>query len=144
MTARVSGWFLALWSAGFAFVHIAWAAGWRAGVPADAPPISDRPWFLAYDLLAGGLMLAAVPVALALAHGNTWPLLRRATIAGAILALARGLPALFLDITAGTYDGLSFGADVWFTVAGLAGLLLVRATPRPDRDVDGSLSDLRT
>lgn len=143
MTARASGWFLAIWSAAFAFVHIAWAAGWRAGVPADAPPISDRPWFLAYDLLAGGLMLAAAPVAMALAHGSTRRLLRRATTAGAILALARGLPALILDVTAGTYDGLSFGADIWFTVAGLAGLLLARAAPRPDRHVDASLSDLR-
>lgn len=50
---RRLGDFLVVWSVGFALVHAVWALGWRAGVPADQPPIADRPVFLAYDVVAG-------------------------------------------------------------------------------------------
>jgi len=133
--------FLAVWSAGFACVHVAWALGWEAGVPADAAPIADRPWFLAYDLLAGFLMYAAAAVCVVFALGRDTPLLRRATVVCSVLSLARGVPALGLDVTTGNLTGVGFGADVWFTVAGLAGLALVlvsrpaspRRTPAPGR-----------
>ncbi len=133
MTTAFSGWFLAVWSFGFACVHVAWGLGWRGGVPADAAPIADRPVFLAYDLVAGGLMFAAAPVAVALAAGSTSRLLRRVTLVGSLLALGRGVPALVLDVAGSTYDGVGFGADVWFTVAGAVGLVLLWSRRRDER-----------
>ena len=130
MTARRLGFLLSLWSFGFACVHLAWAAGWRAGLPADFAPISDRPWFLAYDIAAGVLMYGAAGVAVLLALGRTTPLLVRATVIGSLLALARGVPALVFDLGSGELTGVGFGADVWFTVAGVLGLALARAARR--------------
>lgn len=130
MTARRLGFLLSFWSFGFACVHMAWGAGWRGGLPADFAPISDRPWFLAYDLAAGALMYAAAGVALLLALGRTTPLLVRATVIGSWLALARGVPALVFDLGSGELTGVGFGADVWFTVAGVLGLALARTARR--------------
>ncbi|MDQ4053210.1 MAG: hypothetical protein M3237_10985 [Actinomycetota bacterium] len=132
---------LAVWGAGFACVHVAWAVGWEAGLPADAVPIAERPWFLAYDLLAGFLMYAVAAACVVFALGRETPLLRRATVGCSVLALARGVPALGLDVATGNMTGVGFGADVWFTVAGLAGLAMVRVsrpasprrTPAPGR-----------
>ncbi|MDE9364805.1 hypothetical protein PZ938_04245 [Luteipulveratus sp. YIM 133132] len=118
--------FLGVWSGGFAVVHLAWAAGWRWGVPSDAAPIADRPFFLAYDMVAGLLMLASAAVCIPFWRGHARTLWRRATLVGAVLALLRGVPALVFDVTSGTYGVVSFGADVWFTVAGVAGLALLR------------------
>ena len=131
MTARTLGRLLAVWSFGFAWVHVAWAAGWRAGVPAGAPPIGDRPWFLAYDLTAGALMFCAAAVAWTLARGRRSEALTRLTVAGAVLALLRGVPALAMDLAAGDLNGTGVLADAWFTVAGLLGLALVRAASHP-------------
>jgi hypothetical protein len=132
--------FLGVWSFAFACVHVAWALGWTAGVPADAAPISERPWFLAYDLLAGLLMYAAAAVCAVFAIGREPPGLRRATVICSALALARGVPALVLDVGTGNMTGVGFGADVWFTVAGVAGLALVRvsrpASPRGTSGLD--------
>lgn len=128
-TVLLSG-FLALWSASFACVHVAWALGWEAGVPADAAPIAERPWFLAYDLLAGLLVYAAAGVCVLFALGKETSRLRRTTVVCSVLALGRGLPALALDLATTTFSGVGFGADVWFTVAGLAGLALVSVSRR--------------
>ena len=73
MSARRVGIFLALWSFGFACVHVAWALGWRAGVPESSPPISERPIFLTYDLVSGGLMFAAAWVSVLLIRENLSP-----------------------------------------------------------------------
>jgi hypothetical protein len=109
-------------------------AGLDGGVPADAAPISERPWFLAYDLLAGLLMYAAAVVCAMFAVERETPRLRRATVICSFLALGRGIPALVFDVSTGNLTGAGFGADVWFTVAGVAGLALVRvsrpASPR--------------
>lgn len=121
---RSLGIFLAVWSFGFACVHLAWAAGWRGGLDDSFGPIFERPWFLAYDVLAGLLMYAAAAGALRLAGGRATPALLRVTQVAAIGALLRGAPALVFDVIGGTYDVVSFGADVWFTVAGAAGLIL--------------------
>ena len=133
MTTRRLGVLLSAWSFGFACVHMAWALGWRAGVPADAAPISQRPVFLAYDLLAGVLMYSAAWVALRLATGRVSVLLVRATVAGSVIALARGVPALAWDVTTGHLGGVAAAADVWFTLAGIGGLALVRSLRRDDR-----------
>lgn len=126
--ARALGVLLAAWSFGFACVHMAWALGWRGGLPSSFAPISERPWFLAYDVLAGLLMYAAAVVAVLLGAGHTGRVLRRATLAGAVLSLLRGAPALVFDVVGGDYDLVGFGADVWFTVSGILGLLLLRVT----------------
>jgi len=131
MNARRLGPLLCFWSFGFACVHLAWAAGWRGGLPADFAPISDRPWFLAYDVAAGLLMYAAAVVAALLALGRGTPLLARATVVGSVLALGRGLPALVFDLSSGELGGVGFGADVWFTVAGILGFMLARTVTRP-------------
>lgn len=130
MRVGVTGWVLAVWSFAFACVHMAWALGWRAGVPPEAEPIAERPWFLAYDVAAGVLMYAAAAVAVLLARGGLSDRIRgrlmTATLIGSLLALARGVPALVWDMSAGEFTGVGFGADAWFTVAGLLGLVLWR------------------
>lgn len=130
MSARRVGIFLALWSFGFACVHVAWALGWRAGVPESSPPISERPIFLTYDIVSGGLMFAAAWVCVLLIRENlsqrARDMLLRATLVGSVLALLRGVPALVLDVVDGVQPGLGLYADVWFVVAGSAGVLLWR------------------
>ena len=115
---------LAVWSFGFACVHMAWAAGWRGGLPDSFDSIFERPWFLAYDIVAGLLMYAAAVGALMLTFGRATPRLRKATVICSVLALLRGAPAVLFDVMGGDYDVVSFGADVWFTVSGIAGLAL--------------------
>jgi hypothetical protein len=131
MSIRRVGIFLALWSFGFACVHVAWALGWRAGVPESAPPILERPVFLTYDLVSGGLMFAAAWVSVSLMGEDmsqrVRDLLLRATLIGSLLALLRGVPALVWDGLSGARPGLGLFADVWFVVAGTAGLLLWHA-----------------
>src|SRR5688572_9806445 len=130
MRTRVLGSLLAAWSFGFACVHLAWAVGWRGGLPDDGPSVADRPWFLAYDLFAGLLMYAAAGVAWLLPRmsGERERTLRTATLVGSIAALGRGVPALAWDVDNAELSGVAFLADMWFTVAGVAGLLLWRAT----------------
>jgi hypothetical protein len=136
MTSRRIGAFLAVWSAGFAAVHVAWALGWRGGVPLEAEPISGRPELLAYDLAAAVLMLAAAYVAARLARGGLPHRTRRrlvqATLGGSVVALLRGLPALVVHLATGTSGALGPAVDMWFAVAGVAGLLLWRAVRRED------------
>ncbi|TQL66377.1 hypothetical protein FB381_0231 [Nocardioides albertanoniae] len=130
---RVVGWLLAAWSFSFACVHFAWALGWEGGLPGGTPPIADRPWFLAYDVAAGLLMVVAAPVAVAIGRGRAGRWLRRTTLVVAVLALLRGAPALAIDVATSEYSGVSFGSDVWFVLAGLGGLILLRLTRVPVR-----------
>ncbi len=110
-------------------------------MPESSPPISERPIFLTYDLVAGGLMFAAAGVAAGLARGDisrrVMGVLLRATLVGSLLALVRGVPALVWDVLSGAQPGLGLFADFWFVVAGAAGLLLWRtagAMSRSPRD----------
>lgn len=121
---RPIGIFLAAWSFGFACVHMAWATGWRMWLDDDMPSIFERPWFLAYDIVSGLLMFAAAWVAWRLATGPTVRWMRTATLVGSTLALLRGVPIIISDVITSEYAGISFFADVWFTVSGLAGLAL--------------------
>ena len=58
----------ASWALVFAFFHVVWAAGWYIGLdPIQAAAAFAVPWKLIYDLVAGGMCIVAVPVALALA-----------------------------------------------------------------------------
>jgi hypothetical protein len=143
MTTRRLGLLLAVWSAGFACVHVAWALGWRGGVPASAAPIGERPAFLAYDVLAAVLMYAAAGVALTI--GRLGPAAVRVTQVAAVLALLRGVPALVLDAATRDVSAVGLVADTWFAVAGVAGLMLARAAapgrsraPRRPRPAGGA------
>ena len=110
MSIRRVGIFLALWSFGFACVHVAWALGWRAGVPDSASPISERPVFLTYDLVSGGLMFVAAGVAVSLIREDmsqrVRDLLLRATLVGSLLALLR----VCLPSSGSVWTGLSQGS----------------------------------
>lgn len=128
MRPQIIGKALAAWSFSFGCVHLAWAAGWRGGLDESFESIFERPWFLAYDVLAGLLMIAAAGGALHLASGSGTERLRRVTRVASILALLRGAPALVMDAAAGDFGVVSFGADLWFTVAGIAGILLWAST----------------
>ena len=61
----------ALWALIFAVLHVAWAFGWYIGLDEEpARKAFERGWFLAYDLIAAGLCVLAVAVALALRFGD--------------------------------------------------------------------------
>ncbi len=145
---RSSTWLLlagAAWAMGFAVVHLYWAAGGRAGVPAGAGAIGARPWFLAYDLVAAAALAAAAVTGVALAAGwggagrRRW--LRRAAVAGALVALLRGGVGVVQDVVLAVTDGPGPGVgaiyDVWFAAAGVlflpAALRLRRERASRDR-----------
>lgn len=129
-------------SFGFACIHIAWALGWRVGLDPAYASISDRPWFLAYDLLAAFLMYVAAVIAWLLAHGNLSPRVTRRLVAltliGSALSLARGLPALAWDAVTGATGLVGLGADLFFTVAGLLGVALAVGVRRPRAEEEQS------
>lgn len=57
----------AVWALIFAVFHFVWASGWYIGLDAEqARRAFAVRWKLIYDLVAGGMCLVAVPVALAL------------------------------------------------------------------------------
>ncbi len=115
-----------LWAWGFAAVHGYWAAGGRVGVPRGTPEIWQRPAFLAYDLTAATVLLAAGAVAMLLATptggGRRRLFLVHLALVGGAAALLRGGLGLVQDLT-GAITGdavhpVSALVDGWFTVAG--------------------------
>jgi len=132
----------AAWTVLFASVHFYWAAGGRLGTAAGSGPMSDRTWFLVYDLAAATIFVAAAAVACLLATGGSQgrfeALLVRATWWGALLALVRGGAGLAQDgvmvIVNAHLKDLALGAayDGWFTIAGVVFLLVARGL-RPVR-----------
>lgn len=123
----------ALWCAGFALTHGYWALGGRAGVDAGVPDIATRPVFLAYDVVAGLLLLGGAVFAVVVAAGRvpavSVPLARRVAGAVAVLLAVRGLVGVLQDaLTLASGDALGVGAvyDAWFLVAAVlfAGLAL--------------------
>ncbi len=120
----------ALWALIFTALHVVWAMGWYIGLDAEsARKAFERGWFLAYDLIAAGLCLFAVAVALALFQpwGRRLP---RSLISvpawgcAGILVLRAGAGVTHLAFLAATADNnvssaLSFW-DLWFCLgAGL-------------------------
>ena len=53
------------------------------------------------------------------------------TLVGSVAALLRGAPAPMLDVADKAPVGVGLLADIWFTVAGAAGLALWTATREP-------------
>ncbi|MDI9896309.1 MULTISPECIES: hypothetical protein [Nocardiaceae] len=135
---RTVAYFLALSSAVFAAVHVAWAAGWRGGVPAEIAPIGERPVFLAYDLVATAIIAIGAGLFAWFGTGiesTVWH--RRVTFAmlvGSCLALARGVPASMLDVVTlaqgGQVQTVGIIADLWFGVVGTGGFVIARSARR--------------
>lgn len=122
---------LACWCVWFAILHFAWALGWRWGVPIGQAPIVERPFFLAYDLAAGVVILAAAVIAgwVSLEEDA----LRRRGLArlifvGSLVAGLRGTLGLLGDadiiLSGSQVPMVSALADLWFLVAGTLGAVL--------------------
>ena len=122
-----------IWAGAFAVVHVYWALGGRIGVPESAEPISQRTWFLVYDVVAGALCVLAVVLLVALARACR----RSAPPQTLLLALRAGCAALALRGIVGLAGDAVLLArgepqtamlfDVWF----LAGALLFAAALGP-------------
>lgn len=138
---RIAAAALSLNSGWFALIHIAWAFGWRWGLPAQMPPISQRPWFLAYDLAAALAMLVLASVSARIAVSPSRLAARGVYLfmfATAVVCAVRagiGIPGDVAAWRDGTLTVLTVVADAWFLVtAALASTLFLRArsarTPR--------------
>ncbi len=137
-THRAVAYFLALSSAVFAVVHVAWAVGWRGGVPAEIAPIGERPVFLTYDLVAAAIIALGAGLFAWFGTGidsTVWQ--RRVTSAmliGSCFALARGVPALMLDVVTlargDQVHTVGIIADLWFGVVGTGGFVIARSARR--------------
>jgi len=122
-----------LWAGAFAIAHVYWAFGGRLGVPASTEPMSQRTWFLIYDVSAGVLCLLAVVLLVAFARAckESVPppaLLVAVRVGCAVLAL-RALVGLAGDLFLMTRGelGAAMLFDIWF----LAGALLFAAALGP-------------
>jgi len=118
----------ALWALIFAVLHVVWAMGWYIGLDADAARKAfERGWFLAYDLIAAGLCLLGVGLALALIQswGRRLPRSLISVLAwgcAGILALRAGASVIHLAFLAAAgnnvWSVLSFW-DAWFCLGAI-------------------------
>ncbi len=135
---RRGGVLLSLWCGWFAVVHVAWALGWRWGVPDRLPPISERPVFLVYDLVAACAMFLLAFFALALARrpailrANSWA--RKVLRVGAVVTGVRAVVGVFGDVALALDEQVpttvTLVADLWFAVATALMLALLVANHR--------------
>ena len=131
----IRGWAVALavWSAIFGAIHVAWALGWRWGVPSDQAPIAERPIFLTYDLVAAAAMLAAAAVAARVAVRPDLLMRRRLRVVmfvATAVAAVRGVVGLTGDMVllvgGKPPAAVSALADIWFVGSAVVGSLLLR------------------
>lgn len=54
---------MAVNSAWFAALHVLWALGWRWGTPDSMASVSERSWFLVYDVVAAVVIFGLVMIA---------------------------------------------------------------------------------
>lgn len=112
----------------FGLVHFYWAIGGTVGTDDAKGAMSDRPWFLAYDIAAGIIFVAVAAGAAALSAKVGNPRLRAQLVTacrwGGSLALLRGGLALVQDVA--MFDEIRIGVvyDLVFT---LGGLIFLRA-----------------
>jgi len=119
-------------SAAFAALHVYWAFGGRFGVPSGTAPISQRPAFLAYAVIATAVFVAFAVAGLRLARGDQSSALVRAVRIGSVCALARGGVGLVEDmfgLMVGNGIGMGAVYDLWFVWLGV--LFLVAWAPQP-------------
>ena len=111
------------WAVLFAAAHGYWAVGGRLGVPSDMAEIAQRPWFLAYDVVAGllcvlGAALLARLVGVQARGRSPAVALVRVLRLGAVLLGLRAVVGLLGDVAllAGGEAGATMLFDVWFAV----------------------------
>lgn len=119
----------ALWALIFAALHVAWAMGWYIGLDAESMKKAfERRWFLIYDLIAAGLCVLAVALALALVQSWGRRLPRSlinvtAWTCAAILALrgvAGVVKTVYLAAVGNSLSSVLSFWDLWFCLgAGL-------------------------
>ena len=142
--ARRWCWAVATWSFIFAAAHFFWALGGRAGLgtqSAAADQALAKPWFAAYNIVAGVLGVGGMLVALVLSSRRgsrsvrRW-LLAAAVVAGFVLLLrgVLGLILLALDVLGDSLDrhvpALLLAIEPWFVLGGVAYLIMVAALRR--------------
>lgn len=126
--------FAALWALIFALLHLAWALGWYIGLDAEAAEKAfQQNWFLAYDLIALALCVAAMLTALALPRDRTHFLTSVIGWACAIVLSLRGAAGLIkltylIVIEKDFIYSISFW-DLWFCLGAILFLLSVRRFP---------------
>ena len=128
----------ATWALVFAFFHIIWAAGWYVGLDAEqARKAFVVPWKLAYDLVAGGMCIVAVPIALGLGlpWGERIPrrLLTSLAWIGTVLLVLRAVASVIqtiYEVVTGKFSAARMGIwEPWFYLGAIlfaANLLLYR------------------
>ena len=117
-------------SSAFAVVHVYWAFGGGLGVPGGTAPLSQRPAFLAYDLIAATVFAALAVAGLRLSRGDRSPGLLRGVRIASVCALARGGVGLVQDTVAlmiGNGIGMAAVYNLWFVWLGA--LFLVSWAP---------------
>lgn len=136
MISRVAR-LLCLHCSWFAVMHVAWACGWRWGVPAGMKPISDRPFFLAYDIVVGLGLVALAVYSWRLATRPAMWTSRRAGVLMAAVAVVCGLRGgigAAGDVVAvmqhESLSSLTVVADIWFVTATCMAVVLWRALTR--------------
>ena len=122
------GYGAALWALVFATLHIAWALGWYVGLDQEsARQAFQRRWFLVYDLVAAGLCVVAIAVALAITQqwGQRLPysLVSKLAWGGTALLALRGGAGVVQDVYVAAL-GVNLRAaavlwDLWFCVGAL-------------------------
>lgn len=125
---------LSINSVWFAVLHVLWALGWRWGIPASMPSVSERPLFLVYDLVAAVLMVFLAVVAAIVARQPAMldrRLWRGFLVLTAVVCGLRALLGIVGDVSAlrnGTLTAVSALADAWFLVTAVlaAGAVLTR------------------
>lgn len=100
------------------------ALGWRWGVPDRLPPITERPFFLAYDVTAGGALILLAFFGLTVARQRTtlqvtWS--RTVLWVGGVVTGVRALVGVIGDaglwLTGQSPTTVTLVADLWFAVA---------------------------
>lgn len=118
----------AFWALIFAALHIAWAMGWYVGLDEEmARGAFERRWFLIYDLIAAGLCVLAIAVALALVQrwGQRLPRLMISVLAwgcAGILALRAGagvVKAVYLAAVGNSLPSVLSFWDAWFCLGAI-------------------------
>jgi Protein of unknown function (DUF3995) len=122
------GYGAALWALIFAALHVAWAMGFYVGLDQpSARQAFQRRWFLVYDLIAAGLCVLALAVALALVQKwdsqLPYSLLRMLAWGGTALLALRGGAGIAQDVYVAAFKKTLPGAaafwDVWFCLGAM-------------------------
>lgn len=117
----------AAWAIAFGILHIAWAAGWYIGLPAEqARAAFGETWFLVYDLIAAALCVVAAVVAVKISSPKKHPphrFLKLLAWCGTTVLALRAI-AGFVKILYLTFSGKSVFEwaqfwEIWFCLGAI-------------------------